>query len=464
MDEILTLKEVAAFLKVAEKTVYTLAQRGDLPGFKVGDQWRFRKLDLYAWIDAHYHPRSITPESEQSRSTGTAEPMLTPSTTLDSEGHFAPFSLTIDGSYELDERQYQLRWAGTPVVLEPKAFEVLVYLIRHRDHVVTKDELLTQLWPGQIVTESSVTQCVAKARKALQLASISPAIRNVYGRGYRFILSVSESSTRQQRKREQTVPPRSQSSSANPQATDYFVRGRQYLLQFTSAALLQARHLYEQAISLDPHYAAAYAASAWTSLLEWIWLWQPEPHALHHAMRLAQQAVALDESLALAHLTLGYVSLFRGHHEQAIAETNRSLVLDPSYALAHAALAEMLVGIGKPQAALPLLEKAIRLEPHSTALFSSSLGLTYHALHRHEEALTAIRYSLTHIPNFPSARLLLAVLRSELGHLTHARKEVSTLRRLVPQFSLAGLKTRLPYQDPAEAERVVAALRKVGVN
>ena len=51
-DEILTLPEVALLLKVAEKTVYTMAQRGELPAFKVGGQWRFRRADLDAWIDA----------------------------------------------------------------------------------------------------------------------------------------------------------------------------------------------------------------------------------------------------------------------------------------------------------------------------------------------------------------------------------------------------------------------------
>lgn len=51
-DEILTLPEVAQLLKVAEKTVYTMAQKAELPAFKVGGQWRFRRTDLDAWIDA----------------------------------------------------------------------------------------------------------------------------------------------------------------------------------------------------------------------------------------------------------------------------------------------------------------------------------------------------------------------------------------------------------------------------
>ena len=50
-DEILTLAEVALLLKVAEKTIYTMAQRGEVPAFKVRGQWRFKRDDLDRWIE-----------------------------------------------------------------------------------------------------------------------------------------------------------------------------------------------------------------------------------------------------------------------------------------------------------------------------------------------------------------------------------------------------------------------------
>ncbi|MCG8463345.1 MAG: helix-turn-helix domain-containing protein [Xanthomonadales bacterium] len=49
-DQILTLKEVADYLKLAEKTAYRLAAEGQLPGFKVGGSWRFKKDDIEDWI------------------------------------------------------------------------------------------------------------------------------------------------------------------------------------------------------------------------------------------------------------------------------------------------------------------------------------------------------------------------------------------------------------------------------
>ena len=50
-NEILTIKEVAIYLKLAEKTAYRLAAEGKLPGFKVGGSWRFKKDDLQQWIE-----------------------------------------------------------------------------------------------------------------------------------------------------------------------------------------------------------------------------------------------------------------------------------------------------------------------------------------------------------------------------------------------------------------------------
>jgi excisionase family DNA binding protein len=51
-DEILTLREIADYLKLTERTLYRLTQDGTLPGFKVGNSWRFRVRDIEAWIEA----------------------------------------------------------------------------------------------------------------------------------------------------------------------------------------------------------------------------------------------------------------------------------------------------------------------------------------------------------------------------------------------------------------------------
>ncbi|MBD1583426.1 MULTISPECIES: helix-turn-helix domain-containing protein [Alteromonadales] len=49
-DEVLTIKEVAQYLKVNERTIYRLAASGELPGFRVGNAWRFKQSDLATWV------------------------------------------------------------------------------------------------------------------------------------------------------------------------------------------------------------------------------------------------------------------------------------------------------------------------------------------------------------------------------------------------------------------------------
>ena len=63
--------------------------------------------------------------------------------------------------------------------------------------------------------------------------------------------------------------------------------------------------MFEKAIELDPQYAEAYARLGLTYCLEWFLRWSPDPQTLERASALAQQAVALDDSLPVAHSLLG---------------------------------------------------------------------------------------------------------------------------------------------------------------
>jgi len=58
--EILTLDEVAAYLKAGKRTVYRFAQNGDIPAFKLGGTWRFRRSDLERWIDGNSNQHKTT--------------------------------------------------------------------------------------------------------------------------------------------------------------------------------------------------------------------------------------------------------------------------------------------------------------------------------------------------------------------------------------------------------------------
>jgi len=94
-------------------------------------------------------------------------------------------------AFELDPSRRNLRLDGQEVPLQPRVFDLLCYLVEHRDRVVSKEELLDTLWPGLVVTESSLQRAISLVRSALQQGGMEGAIRNYARRGYRFLVEES---------------------------------------------------------------------------------------------------------------------------------------------------------------------------------------------------------------------------------------------------------------------------------
>ena len=95
------------------------------------------------------------------------------------------------GDCELDEGRYELRRGGVPCHLEPQVFEVLAYLVRNRGRLVTKAELLDEIWGSRFVSESALTSRLKAARRAVgDSGREQRVIGTVHGRGYRFLAPV----------------------------------------------------------------------------------------------------------------------------------------------------------------------------------------------------------------------------------------------------------------------------------
>jgi predicted ATPase/DNA-binding winged helix-turn-helix (wHTH) protein len=96
------------------------------------------------------------------------------------------------GDYTLDTQCYELRREGIRIPLRPKVFQVLTYLIEQRHRMVTRDELLAQVWPNQCVGEETLTSCVKAARRAMgDSGQAQCVIQTVHGRGLRFVAEVT---------------------------------------------------------------------------------------------------------------------------------------------------------------------------------------------------------------------------------------------------------------------------------
>jgi TolB-like protein len=94
----------------------------------------------------------------------------------------------------LDVSLRELRRSGKPVALEPQVFDLLVHLIRNREHVVTKDDLLDSVWGGRIVSESTLTSRINAARTAIgDTGEAQRLIRTLPRKGFRFIGDITDS-------------------------------------------------------------------------------------------------------------------------------------------------------------------------------------------------------------------------------------------------------------------------------
>jgi DNA-binding winged helix-turn-helix (wHTH) protein len=96
------------------------------------------------------------------------------------------------GDCTLDTEYYELHRAGVRIPVRPKVFQLLAYLIAHRDRVLMKDEMIAYLWPQQFVGDAALKSCLMTARKAVgDTARSQRIIQTRHGHGYRFVAVVT---------------------------------------------------------------------------------------------------------------------------------------------------------------------------------------------------------------------------------------------------------------------------------
>ena len=150
--------------------------------------------------------------------------------------------------------------------------------------------------------------------------------------------------------------------TANVEAYDYYLRGRQYFHQFRRKGIEYGRNMFARAIETDPHYALAYAGLAdCYSFLQFYW--QPTQENLRKADEASQKALELDPSLAEAHASRGhFLSLVR-RHEEARREFEAAIELNPQHFEAYYFYARSCLIHGRLREASRLFEQACKVRP-----------------------------------------------------------------------------------------------------
>jgi len=240
----------------------------------------------------------------------------------------------------------------------------------------------------------------------------------------------------------------------NPEAYEDYLKGRFFWNKRTVEGHQKAIQFFDQAIALDPDYAEAYAgrADAYALLGSWPNSVLPRREAMTRARLSAQKALALDESLADAHTSLGFLKMhYDWDFTGAEKEFLRAIALNPGYATAHHWYAYDLVALGRLEDAVAQARLAQKADPLSVIISRDVGELLLFAGHD-DEAIAQSRKTLEMDPNFSHAKWTLAWAYHHKGAEQEFLEELEKVSPRGLYYALVG--------RPSEARRAVRKIEQ----
>jgi TolB-like protein/Flp pilus assembly protein TadD len=242
------------------------------------------------------------------------------------------------------------------------------------------------------------------------------------------------------------------------------LEGMKYLYRFNIEDNNAARRLTLQAISMCPENPVGYSQLAMVYHRDYVLGNTKSPReTLEKAIELAQKALAMDDSLPFPHNLLSIIYPFKKEYDKAIAEGERAVTLNPSGSDSYSSYAMALLMACRPEEAIPMFQKAIRLNPNAEPINYANYGHALRMTGRFEEAVPAFKKAIQRAPNHFIAHFGLAITYSLMGREKQARAEAEEILRINPKFSVDHWKIVAPYKDSSEVDKIANALRKAGL-
>jgi adenylate cyclase len=258
------------------------------------------------------------------------------------------------------------------------------------------------------------------------------------------------------------------SGTKNVEAWECVRHGMDALNRITSEGRVEAERLFERALELDPDYPMAWASRGWLHFHDGDFGTEYKAEAEREAsLRLGQtcarNALELDPACVDAFALLGLCSLSLRKYDEAIAMSEKAIALAPNHAENIAIAAATLNKTGQPERSLELIKRAMRLCPIYPGWYLYVLATACHLLGRNETAVSAFEAGIKRNPENLPMQVGLAATLGKMGRVEAAKKPVSAILRLKPDFSIEEYAGGLSYRDPAELERFEDGLRKAGL-
>jgi len=225
------------------------------------------------------------------------------------------------------------------------------------------------------------------------------------------------------------------------------------------------RRMIEEAVAICPENPVGYISLGWAYHHSYSLGDTKSPQeTVEKSMEMAQKALALDDSLAGAHALLCQLYVTKGEHDKAIAEGERAVALSPGGADTLSEYAWSLNVVGRSEEAIPLFQKAIRLNPFGKFTLYRGLGVALLNKGRLEEAVLAFKKAIQGSPNDIMSHINLTATYSRMGREEEARAEAAEVLRINPKFSLDSYVKRLPPpRDQSRRDGYINDLRKAGL-
>ncbi len=231
----------------------------------------------------------------------------------------------------------------------------------------------------------------------------------------------------------------------NTEAHQLYLKGRYLWNRRTGENLKKALPYFQQAAEKDPNYALAYVGIADTYAVMPGYSAGSPQDCLPRARTAAQRALELDDMLAEAHASLGFILFHYFEFAASTKEFERAIELNPNYPTAHHWFARtVLLALGQFDRASTEMKRAVELDPVSP-LFHAELGGVYMMARRYDEAITQLRDTVEMDPEFYWAHRFLGLTLELKGATAEAIAEYQKA------FELSDDPTMLAFLAHAEA-------------
>ena len=216
----------------------------------------------------------------------------------------------------------------------------------------------------------------------------------------------------------------------NPEAYEAYVKGRYFWNKRTETGLNKGLEYFRQAITLDPAFAEAYVGVADSYATLGLYAVRPPKQAFPAAKDAGKRALEMDDDLAEAHATMGFINFYYDWNGLAAAtEFQRTLVDNPHYAMAHSWYAEDLAAMGRYPEAAAEAHRALEDDPLSL-IIGSNAGWTFSLAGQYDQAIETLKKAIEIDSSFPRTHFRLGRAYEQKGLYDMAVSELEQAVRL----------------------------------